>query len=421
MRLRLAIAFIAYALLLGAFAHPASAAITGKRIGARMDNAVYDWWAQSVSVNDGDFTWIGTIARGGTVRVAKTNPATGTYQWATLAPAGEIAIDEHNTPALAYDDAKPYLIAFYTQHGTDNIMRYRTVDRDSLAVGPLKTLTFSAYITYAQVIHHGDRLMILTRVTASEWRYRLSDDFGDTWGDERILINGSGLGQMYSLIKPASDDGDLNHLVFYGHPISSTFRNVVYAQIHLQSGEVTRMDGTVIGNINDPDGPSLLPDQMQAAITPGTGWKVRLLDVGMVAGKPAITYAVWNAAVDEAGPATYKVKMYHDNNTWTTPSWVAAAGGVIGYDPAIHYVGGTALGPNGLLYSVRNSGTTWIFEKWQWNGTTFVFVNEIARDSTQKLARPYVPLNAGATQVTVVRFSKYVTYTNYDSDVLVYP
>jgi hypothetical protein len=413
--------FVTGSIVSGAYLHAASAATTGAPIKARIDNAVYDWWAQPVSVNDGAYTWIGTIATGGTVRVAKVNPAAGTYQWATLSSIGEIYHDEHNTPALAFEDTKPYLMAFYTQHGTDNIMRYRTINRTTLAMGRTRTLTFSGNITYAEVIRNGTRLMVLTRVGTS-WRYRISENFGSLWSAERVLINASGYGTLYSLVKPASNDGDLNHLAVYGHPLNSTFRNVVYAQIHLRSGDVTLANGQVIGSINDPAGPNLRPEQLQAAITPGAGYKVRLLDVDNVRDRPAIAYAVWNAEAAEAGPATYKFKMYQDDNTWKSSPWALAAGHPFGYDPAIHYVGGVAIGRDNLIYSSRESNGTWIFEKWAWSESagTFKFANAIARDSTQKLARPCVPTGVGATEVIINRFEKYYSYTNYISDVLVY-
>lgn len=403
------------------YLHAATAAITGDPIKARLDNAVYDWWAQPVSVNDRAYTWVGSIASAGTVRVAKVNRAAGSYQWATLSAIGDIYHDEHNTPALAFEDTKPCLMAFYTQHGTDNIMRYRTINRTTLAVGPLKTLTFSTTITYAQIIRNGTRLMLLTRAGDS-WRYRTSDDFGTTWSAEKVLINATGYGQVYSLLKPTPGDGDLNHLAFYGHPLTSSFRNVVYAQIHLQSGEVTLVNGQLIGNINDPAGPNLRPEQLQPAITPGTGFKVRLLDVYTIRNRPAIAYAVWNAGANEAGPATYKVKMYQDNNTWTTPPWSLAAGAPFGYDPAIHYLGGMAIGRDNSVYTSRETNGTWIFEKWAWSETlgTFTLAHTIARDTTQKLARPYVPARDGVTAVTINRLQTYTSYTNYVSDILVY-
>jgi hypothetical protein len=393
----------------------------GAPIKARIDNAVYDWWAQPVSVNDGAYTWVGSIAKAGTVRVAKVNRAAGTYQWATLTSVGDIYHDEHNTPALAFEDSEPNLIAFYTQHGADNIMRYRTINRTTLAVGPLKTLTFSGNITYAQVIRNGTRLMVLTRVGTS-WRYRITDDFASLWSAERVLINASGYGTLYSLVKPASSNGDVNHLAVYGHPLSSTFRNVVYAQIHLQSGDVTLTNGQVIGSINDPGGPNLRPEQLQAAITPGTGFKVRLLDVDTVRGRPAIAYAIWNAAVAEDAPATYKVEMYQDNNTWKSPPWSLAAGKPFGYDPAVHYVGGMAIGRDNVIYSARESDGTWILEKWAWSESegTIKLADVIARDSTQKLARPYVPARDGETDLTIDRFETYSSYTNYTSDILVF-
>lgn len=400
--------------------HAASAATVGAPIKSTLDNAVYDWWAQPVSVNDGAYTWIGSIASAGSIRVAKVGRG-GIHQWATLTNPGEIFHDEHNTPALAFEATRPYLIAFYTQHGTDNIMRYRTINRMTQAVGPRRTLTFSLNITYAQVLTSGSRLMILTR-GGDTWRYRISDDFGGTWGAEKVLINASGYGQVYSFVKPISDDGDLNHLAFYGHPLSSTFRNIVYAQIHLHSGDVTLTNGQVIGNINDPGGPNLRPEQLQAAVVPATGFKVRLLDVSTIRNRPAIAYAVWNAAVAEDGPATYKVAMYQDDNTWKLAPWSLAAGHQFGYDPAIHYLGGMAIGRGDVIYSARESSGTWIFEKWAWSAPqgTFTFVSKIASDSSQKLVRPYVPLRAGGAEVLIDRLETYTSYTNYNSDILVY-
>jgi hypothetical protein len=401
--------------------HAASAATTGAPIKATIHNAVYDWWAQPVSVNDGAYTWIGSIAKSGTIRVAKVNRSAGTYRWATLTSIGDIYHDEHNTPALAFEGSKPYLMAFYTQHAEDNIMRYRTINRTSLAVGPLKAIKFSAPITYTQIIRNGTRLMILTRVEDS-WRYRISDNFGSTWNAEKVLINASGYGPVYSLVKATPNNGDVNHLAFYGHPTNSTFRNIVYAQIHLQSGDVTLANGQVIGNIDDPAGPSLRPEQLQAAVTPSAGFKVRLLDVYTIRNRPAIAYAIWNAQAAQDGPATYKVEMYQDDNTWTSPPWSLAAGAPFGYIPAIQYIGGMAIGHDDVIYSARESSGTWIFAKWAWSETlgTFKLANEIARDSTHKLARPYVPARNGETDVTIDRFATYKSYTTYDSDILVY-
>ncbi len=43
----------------------------------------------------------------------------------------------------------------------------------------------------------GDRLVLLTRVNLSTWCYRISDDFGASWGPERILVDARGFGQVY--------------------------------------------------------------------------------------------------------------------------------------------------------------------------------------------------------------------------------
>ena len=91
-------------------------------------------------------------------------------------------VDDHNAPAIALSAAHPHLLAFYTQHGTDNVMRYRTVDRQTLAMGEEQELRFSGRLTYAQVIQSPTQLTLVTRIEDDRWHYRTSGDFGATWG-----------------------------------------------------------------------------------------------------------------------------------------------------------------------------------------------------------------------------------------------
>lgn len=403
----------------GGTATPA-AATTGQ-VRVTVDNAIYTWWTQPLAVNDGAYTWVGGIARLGTVRVAKVRRDTGTIQMVEISRRNHPdRPDDHNAPAIAFEATQPEIVVFYTGHNFDNVMRYRTVNRSTLVVGPEQQLTFSGSITYAQVLRSGSRLVLFTRVSSSTWRYRVSDDFGNTWSQERLFMDAVGHGQVYLVVKPVTGDADDNQLAFYGHPVNSSYRNVEFARVRITSGEVTRADGVVLGNLYRPGGPAFRPGDLHPAITPSSAYRVRLLDIGTISGRPAISYAVWRG---ETGQAQYKVKVYQ-SGAWSTPPWSLASGDPFGHHPATHYVGGMVIGRNDRLYSARKDNSTgvWYVEQWLWSEThnTFRFERELARDGEHPLVRPYVPARNGPVAVIAQRLEGYDGFTSYDADTLVF-
>jgi hypothetical protein len=131
---------------------------------------------------------------------------------------------------------------------------------------------------------------------------------------------------------------------------------------------------------------------------------VRLLDVGIIDGRPAISYAVWQG---ETGQAQYKVKLYQRGG-WRYPPWSVASGDPFGYDPAIHYLGGMVIGPDDRLYTARKDNRTgaWHVEQWRWSGGAFQLERELARDRDRPLVRPYVPARTGPVEVVVQRLHR---------------
>jgi BNR repeat-containing family member len=380
-------------------------------------NATYSWWTQPLAVSDGSYTWVGSIARLGTVRIARVEPGTGAVQWATL---GRSVADDHNAPSIALLRDQPHLLAFYTQHGNDSAMRYRTVDRATLALGPEQELTFSGPLTYAQIVQTSRTLILITRVGTSSWRYRSSDDLGVTWSDERVLIDAEGHGKVYALVKPIGTTGLRAHLVFYGHPVGSTYRPVEYGTIDLETGTISRPDGAVVGDLDEPGGPAIQPAELQQVVAPRDSFKVRVLDVSIVGGQPALAYAVWDASTSSQR-ASYKTKVL-DGSTWTTPSWSLASGQPFGYEPEVHYLGGATFGRGGQLYTSRDANGTWIVQEWRWSSTTrsWTAYREIARSTRYKLVRPHVPLDRGPVDLLIQRVRRYDDFANYDIDILAY-
>jgi hypothetical protein len=217
----------------------------------------------------------------------------------------------------------------------------------------------------------------------------------------------------------------MNYIAFYGHP-NGLYRNVLYAQIKMDTGEISKTDGSVIGNIYTQGGPRLKPNQLEEAIKPTAEFKVRVLDLYVIDNSPAIAYAVWDGSRDTpdvAAPATYKIKWFRDGK-WITMPWSLPSGEPFGYTPAIHYLGGLVIGYDNTLYSSREKDGTWFLEKWQWSPlqNTFVLLEEIARSNEQKLVRPYASARLdGGSEIIFQRLHEYGdTFSSYNSDIQIY-
>lgn len=84
-------------------AAPAPAATVGA-VHATIDNAAYTWWTQPLAVNDGAYTWVGGVARLGTVRIAKVHRDSGAVQLVEISRHNyPDRPDDHNAPALAFE------------------------------------------------------------------------------------------------------------------------------------------------------------------------------------------------------------------------------------------------------------------------------------------------------------------------------
>ena len=257
------------------------------------------------------------------------------------------------------------------------------------------------------------------------WAYRSTGDWGASWGPEKTLINAtaSGMGQFYVVIRPDPARPDIYRLATYGHPVTSSYRRVATATINSETSDVLLVDGTVVGNLNASAGPDLEPDELDIAISPSSGFRVRLLDVGTVDDAPAVNYAVWYGDV---GDATYKRKRYAGNGVWTSDSWSLPAGREFGFNPATHYLGGAMFTPGGGLVTARQEPVgsttgTWVVERWEPTANHGLQLTDEIRRSSRQAARPYpVTTGDGALHTLVQDMYKYDHFTEYDVDIIVY-
>lgn len=348
---------------------------------------MYSWWCHPLAVDDGTHLWVSGVDRRGVNVVHRGGDRV------TL--AGPHTADEHNAAALAVDPAQSTVLACYSRHIQDTHIRVQPIDRNTLALGSQQTLEMGGDVTYAQVLHRGATVHLLCRVEVAGdrlWRYRTSADWGQSWGPAKTLIGAApGGGNAYLTTRVDPADSDLVHLAHYGHPQQS-YRDVGYARLDQATGAITTIGGTALGNLDDSGGPDIDPTDMDLPITPSSGYVVRLLDVGVVGGQPAIAYAVWND-VTLSLPPTYKIKRWSGTGWDTVPGWQLAAGDVFGHTPAAHYHGGVGIGEDSSLRTSRLDDGWWIIESWQWTGSTWTLDAEVARSRT-RLLRPY-PVRGG--------------------------
>lgn len=376
---------------------------------ADIEDNIWSWWVHPLAVNDGDVSWVGGIAKSADVRITRVNAD------ASLEPVvvGRTVADDHNGPAIALAPDREQLVVFFAAHGSEKVVHYRTLHRQSLALGAARELSFSGSVTYAQLLVHGDRLVLVTRVADSTWRYRISEDFGGAWSEERILVDARGLGKVYCLVKPVRSAPATAHLAFYGHPTGSTFRKVQHGTIHLDDGRVTVDDGAVVGDLDAAGGPSLNPDALDTAISPSTGWVVRLLDVGELGGMPAILYAVWQG--DAA--ARYRVKLRRAAGEWSSAPWTADTGAVFGYTAAIHYHGGAVFAHGDEVVTSREVSGQWEIQRWSWDAASQdLRTGPLLSTSSRPVVRPYVPYRAGRVDLIAHELLQYDGYTDFRAD-----
>lgn len=372
-------------------------------------DAIWSWWVQPVAVVDGARLWVGSITANGTNRLHRIVGETVD----TVTLGGPESSDDHNGTAVALDPGRQQLLAFYARHNSDTHVRMRTVDRDSLVVGAEQQVDFSGNVTYAQVAIYKGSVWLWCRVGNTEWHYRRSGDWGNTWGPERTMfvrVPGTGSpGQIYMTLRQS---GETVHFATVGHPSSSTWHTIGHCQASLASGQVTLADGTVLGNLEGQQdsesstsvGPELTLDELGEVFDPPTGDSTRLLDVGVIGGRPAVAYATWTEPSD---PATYRVARWGPG--WSSDD-VVASGEPFGYLPEAKYLGGAIFDGDDLITAREDAGT-WRVER-RPQALNWDVDEELASSSTPKLIRPA----AAAGRIVWQRLHLYDSFTVYQAD-----
>lgn len=312
-----------------------------------ISNSVYSWWISPHYLEYEDkiyFTWVNN----------KAEPHLGVLDDGDFEEhkLGEYKhADDHNAPSIVppYQNQDGYV--FYTGHNEDNTLTYK-----SLNSFEENDLNFSDNITYSQVHRYEEKIIVFTRLEESRnWAFRMSNDNGETWGNEKILISNSDENQSWSYVISELKDENL-HFAVGSHPINGMNKSIYYFNINLENDEIKLHDNTVIGNVNDeildfnPNDFTLVyeveEDEMTRLFNIGTGEDIQIgiasfTDVEGV--YKSITLSDEDIHVEELTRTGLPIEEPSGNN---------------------FYFGGMDFSPDGDIYLTREEDEKYYLEKW---------------------------------------------------------
>ncbi len=338
--------------------------------------------------------------------------------------------DDHDVPGLLFR-ADGRILAAYSMHGNDKLMRYR------ISAGPCDTTewqperqeTRGAGVTYSNLFRlsaeNGGQGRIYNFYRGEDWNpnFVVSDDEGQTWTYAGKLV--AFKGRPY--VKYASNGVDRIHFVTTeGHPLECRKTGIYHGFI--RDGAVYRSDDTFVRKLSDgPVAPEELT-RVYAGDLDHAAWTVDLhLDK---AGHPYTVYSV--QMNQDPNDNRYRYACW-DGSRWC--DYNLAFAGTYLCPGEIHYTGLACLDPQNpsVLYVSTNAdpetgspllskadgkrhyeifrgrtldgGATW---KWR----------PITHDSREDNLRPIVPVCDGRNSILLWLRGTYSMYTNYDLDVV---
>lgn len=365
-------------------------------------NGIYSWWTHPIAQKLGSDLYFTAVNSSGLWRVYRND----LNDYVTLGTGNG---DDHNAPSVIAEAGKD-IIAFYTQHGLTDTVRYKKCATWP-TFGSEQSITFPFAVSYSQTITdaQNDTIYLFTRSSSKQWYVTKSEDWGDTWSTPILFFESSVTqSRMYCLIQPSESEPGVFHLAATGHPgPSTTWKTIRYGKIDISTGDISTSGGLAIANL---DGTSLPLNEysLEEAWTPSGTYRVRLLDVGDKEGQSIVLYARW---ADDAPTPRYYYAVRDDSTGVWTHTYLASSGGVYG-DPVRQYVPGTCLDRNGnnWIYLGRQLSGVYRMERFELTSSLALdTITTIMTDSDEWLARPYAIRGDDN-----LLFIKLVTYNDFD-------
>ena len=184
------------------------------------------------------------------------------------------AKDDHDLLAVKVLSNGYVICAYSDGHNDSNhIFVRKSTEKESIDTfnAPI-TLTFEYLTSYVQLFEYSGKLYLFTREVVDSannlwrWAYKISNDLGETWGDENVLITADR--QYYIQLTETNTAGTLM-LLCYSNP-SYDATDIRCGYLHLGNMTLYQSDNaTVIGtNVDYHD--------INIMVSPSTGKKLRL-------------------------------------------------------------------------------------------------------------------------------------------------
>ena len=367
----------------GSFAPPTNATILDR---------MSSWWVSPKAVECNGRVNVSGVTSGGAVRVDSVAVDDHTDVTTRLLMTAES--DDHNAAALVIPTDKPPIV-FYARHNQDNYLRYRpgtTIGDITSLVSPDVTITLSGPVTYAQAWRRPgtDEIHAFARESLRYWVYVWSDDWFATNEAPRRAFDFGASQQGYIGTVPIAADPSRLRVALTGHPTSSTFHDIYYCEIDLETGDIINQADTTLGNLRDGTNLPLAVTSLDKIVDTDTagGHNCRLFDVGD-GPEPEVAYADWTSDTN-----TIYYRTVYSGGSWAA-SPIVAAGVTFGYYANIHYNGGVMFPhdtPGDTVYLSREAAGIWTVEKRVYNGSVWQLTRTLASGAS-KFVRPQPIVN----------------------------
>jgi hypothetical protein len=301
------------------------------------------------------------------------------YQGQSTAPVAKVYAgtaggdtDDHDGPAIILEAGRKPII-LYSQHGAQNYLNWRvgvdTIDADPLMAagfGDEQTLDTSGGVTYPHAyVDSSGTIHALFRDTNDYWTYTKSTDWGATFADPVRVLHHSAQSDL-SAVQPAADPDSLR--VATGLHPGNDDESIWYCEIDLSTGEITKSDGTSLGNLDGTNLPLTVASSLEVAAAAAGGvtapykWE---FDVGDGPNPEIVWVSFANGTGDTSLASTSEYQYTaRSGTTWTTTSIIAAGGRFS--DTSQPYIGGGQFPRQtrgGVVYVARESSGTWSLDR----------------------------------------------------------
>ncbi len=377
------------------------------------DDQTYSWWTRPIAAKVENNSYITGVDNQGNWIVSLTK--NGKTQTKKIAEAKEA--DDHNAPAILANEGKDSLIFFARHHKSRNISFVRAAE-GTLNFGPIQNIIFPKNTTYTQVLNDGsDRIILLTRSGICQWRYVVSEDYGKSWSNPKILLDTcKRLENVYLLASKSDANPDQYHLAMTAHPEQSTWRNISYASLNFKTGEITNSNG-VLGNIFASNKAILTDDTFEKTNLvdqndPNN--RLRLLDIADKRGKTIILYAEWK----NDNLPVYKMAIRNQPGEWTSVDLGISSGKAFG-GKAVTYIGGAMFDSNkqNTIFISKEDGGNWSILKYKLDAKLSLTNPSVVASSPDPLVRP-LSIAGDKNSLVYQKIEHYSSFTNYKTSLL---